>query len=180
MSELAFIGIGATGLVGGALTRERLITQTLKIGMSFGSRPKVDLATLVDDQNLVEEVVDTFSGLIEGDEGGLTKDISHDPQALDEIQGGTSIQATSGVIPGLNSSTCGHHIDDGHSLTFTTTDTVNEHITKEHLCRPGNVEHAEKEVANFIDVRLSLNAWETPFGTRNLSSQGKIRCLGAC
>jgi hypothetical protein len=38
------------------------------------------------------------------------------------------IQTTSGVVPGLNTSADGHHLDDGHSLMFTTADTTNKCI----------------------------------------------------
>ena len=104
-SELALIGISATDQVnGGALAGECLVSQTLEVGAGLGSGPEVDLATLVDDQNLVGEAVDTFSGLVEGDEGGLAKNIGHDSHRLDEIQGGTGVQTMSGVIPGLNRS----------------------------------------------------------------------------
>ena len=50
--------------------------------------------SMIKDHDLVEEVVDTLSRLIKADEGGLAEDIRHDPQTLDEIQGGTCIEPT--------------------------------------------------------------------------------------
>ena len=47
-----------------------------------------------DDHNLIEKIVDTLSGLVERNEGGLAENVRRDPQRLDEIQCGTSVQST--------------------------------------------------------------------------------------
>jgi len=59
--------------------------------------------SMIEDHELVEKVVDTLSGLVEGD-GGLTKNVSHNPQTLDEIQRGTHVEPTRQVVPQLNTS----------------------------------------------------------------------------
>ena len=125
-------------------------------------------------------VIDTFSGLVEGDEGGLAKNISHESHGLDEIQGGTGVHSTSGVIPGLNTSACGHRFGNGNSFMFTATDAADKRIANESWCGRGNVEYVERKVSDFVDERLTLNTWKASFGTGSLSSQGEIQCLGDC
>lgn len=56
--------------VSSRLPRLVLPTHVQEILPGLVSRSKVDLVTLVDDQDLVELLVDTFAGLVEGDEGG--------------------------------------------------------------------------------------------------------------
>ena len=82
-----FVGIGATGqIVGGTLTGKGLVTEAFEVGTSFRGRSGVNLAALVDDDDLVEEVVDTLTALVEGDESRLAESAGHDPQGLDQIQ----------------------------------------------------------------------------------------------
>ena len=79
----------------------------------------------------------------QGDEGGLAKSTGHRPQGLGEIQSGTGVRTVGGVIPGLNTSACGHRFGDGKSFMFTATDAADKRITNEGLCGMGDVEHAE-------------------------------------
>lgn len=41
-----------------------------------------------------------------------------------------------------------------------------------------NVEHAEKEISDFVDERLAFNARKATPGTGSLGSQGEIKSLG--
>jgi len=132
--ELAFVGVSAASqVIGSGLTGKGVVPDAFKVGTGFRSGAEVDLTSFVDDHNLVEESIDTLSRLVERNEGGLAKDVGHDPQRLDKVQGGTGVQATSRVIPGLNTSTGGHHLRDGHPFAFTTADSANERITNERL-----------------------------------------------
>ena len=156
---------------------KRLVSETLKVRTSLGGRTEIDLSALIDNDDLVEEGVDALTGLVEGDEGGLAEDVGHDPQRLDEIQGGTGVQASSGIVPGLNAGTCGHHLCDRHSLSFTAADTANERIADECLLGMGDIEHAEKEISDIIDECLALDARKTPIWAGGFSGQSEIERL---
>ena len=94
-NELTFVGISATGqTAGGTLTRKCLVTEGLKVGTSFRSRSKVDLAARVDHDDPVEEVADALTGLVEGNESGLAENVRHDPQGLDGLKCGVGVQST--------------------------------------------------------------------------------------
>ena len=173
--ELTFVGISATGqVVGGTLTGKRLVTEGLEVRTSFRSRSKIDLAALIDHEDLVEEVVDTLTGLVEGDESGLAEDVCHDSQGLDEIECGTGIQSTGGIIPGLNPSAGSHHLSDRNPLTFTATDTTNEGIADERLFGVRDVEHAEEEIFDFIDKPLASDTGKATLRAGRLSGKCEI------
>jgi hypothetical protein len=53
-------------VVGRALARKRLVAEVFKVGTCFGGRSVEYLAAFVDDHDLVEEVVDTFTSLVPG------------------------------------------------------------------------------------------------------------------
>lgn len=65
---LALVGIGTTGkVIGSALTGKRFEAKTFEVGASLRRGTIVDLSAMVHDEDLVEEVVDTFASLIPGE-----------------------------------------------------------------------------------------------------------------
>ena len=63
--ELPFIGIrAASQVVRSALTWEGFVTEALEVTTRLGGSPEENLAALVEDEDLVEEFVDTLAGLV--------------------------------------------------------------------------------------------------------------------
>ena len=61
----ALIGIGAAcQVIWGGLTGQRGVSDLFKIGTSFRRWAKEDLATFIQDKDLVELLVDLFPGLV--------------------------------------------------------------------------------------------------------------------
>lgn len=58
--------------------------------------------SLGDDGDLVELLVDSVTGLVETDNGGVPLDVGHDSENLVESQGGIGVETSSGVVPHLN------------------------------------------------------------------------------
>ena len=123
------------------LSRKRSESEILEIRSSFRGWAEVDLASVIEDDDLVEKIVDTLSRLIEADEGGLAENIRHDPQTLDEIQGSTRVEPTRRVVPGLDTSPGCHHLGDRDPFPLTTTNTRNELVTDESGLGVGDIEH---------------------------------------
>lgn len=84
--------------------------------------------TFVEDENLVELVENTFTGLVERDKGGLAHDVSKKSKRLGVIESRGSIETSSRVVPGADSGARTEHFGDGDTLSFTTGNTSNKGI----------------------------------------------------
>jgi hypothetical protein len=72
-------------------------TTTHHVLPRLASRTEVDLTTVVDDENLVELLVDTFTGLVEGDEGRHLVNVGEDAEGLGVVESGGGVETTRAI-----------------------------------------------------------------------------------
>ena len=99
--------------------------RTHHVVASFFGGPKVDLASFVNHEDLIELVVDAFSSLreenqlrgststrrtnlVERNEGSDIVDVGENPQTLGVVERSTGVESASRVVPGADARTSSH------------------------------------------------------------------------
>lgn len=147
------ISCGLTGHIG--------ISEANKVLSSLLGGTKVDFSTFIDDKNLVELLVDTFTSLVKGDEACSLEHIGENAERLGIVQGGGGIETLGCIVPGGNSRACRHHLGDRDSLALSTRDTSNFGITDEGILRVRNVQHAQEQVSDFVSELFNALSWQS-------------------
>lgn len=149
--EFALVGISAScEVIGGGLTGQVRITQIDEVLASLVSGTEEDLSARIDDEDFVKLLIDTLTGLVEGDEAGGLEDVCHDAKRLGVVEGGGGIETLRTVVPGSDGRSSGDHLGDGYSLSLTTRDTSDLSVTDEGVAGVGNVEHPEQQAEYFL------------------------------
>ena len=81
--------------VGGGLTVGRLVPHVDEVLPRPVRGTEVNLLSLVDDADLVEDLVQLLACLVDGDDTGLTADVGRDADGLDELECSRSIETSS-------------------------------------------------------------------------------------
>lgn len=75
------------------LPRKVSVAKSKEVLSSLLRGTKVDLPTSVDDENLVELLVDAFSGLVERNKRGHLEDVREDSKTLGIVESGGGIES---------------------------------------------------------------------------------------
>jgi hypothetical protein len=105
--ELAFELISASSqVVRSGLARLFKETETFEVGSRLIGRSKVDLASAIDDQNLVETLVDVLRGLVERNKGGRLVDVGESAQGASVVDGCRGVKSSSLVLISIHLNIC--------------------------------------------------------------------------
>jgi len=168
--------VGTTGQeIGSSLTGLVLPSETEHVFTSSVGRSKVDLLTLVDQEDLVELLVDTFTSLVQGDERGHFGDIGQGPDALGVIERGRGIETTRRVVPRKDTTLSTERLCDRDTFPLSTRDTTDELVSDQSSRGVLDVEHLEQGVEElFTELMLGDAAGELSGG---LASEGGLDSL---
>ena len=72
--------------VGGGLAVGRLVPHVNEVLACLARRAVIDLFTLIDDADLVEDLVQLLARLVNRDDAGLPADVGGDADGLDELE----------------------------------------------------------------------------------------------
>jgi hypothetical protein len=77
--ESSLVGVSAsTEIIGSCLTRHISVSETNEVLSCFLGWAEEDFSSFIDDENLVELFINTFTSLVQGDERGSLEDIGED------------------------------------------------------------------------------------------------------
>ncbi|KAI6755228.1 hypothetical protein HG531_004334 [Fusarium graminearum] len=119
-----------------------------------------DLPALIDDQNFVHELVNAFTGLVQGDESGSVADVCHNAKRSRVIEGGRRVQSSGRVIPGHDSRLGGQCFGDRDSLSFTTRNTSSVFVADDGASCVADTKHLhegfhdDRNISLFLDLGL--------------------------
>lgn len=82
-------------------------------------RALIEHAPFIDDQDLVHQLINAFSGLIEGGDGCSIRYIGHDTQRFGVIQSGGCIETSCRIVPADDGALGGQGLGDGNSFSLT-------------------------------------------------------------
>lgn len=115
-------------------------------------------ATSVDDKDLVHELIDTLTSLIQGDEGGTLAHVRHYTQRLGVIESGASIETTRGVIPAGDRRLGSERLGNTDTFPLTTRNAANKRVADQGVPRVNDAKHLEKRLSNDGDTALFILA----------------------
>ena len=189
--------VGTTGQeIGRCLTRLVLPSETEHVFTSTVGRSKVDLLTLVDQEDLVELLVNTFTSLIQGDErrhfaievcevrsqfvvrsichasADHSRDVGQGPDTFGIVERGRGVETTRGVVPGKDTTLTTESLGDRDTLPLSTRDTSNKLVTDKGVGSVLNVEHLEQGAEEFFTELLLRNTAGKL--ARGLASEGGL------
>lgn len=133
--------------VGGGLTGRALEAEIDKVLPGDIGAAKEDLATLVEDDGLVEQVVGGLGRLVDGHAGGVVEQLRLQAQRLAELDGVGRVETSGGVVPALQGSTRQGGLGDGDTLALTARHTSNVLVADARVDGVGNAKHGHDNIA---------------------------------
>lgn len=90
--------------------------EILEVFACFGPRAVVQQSSLGDDSDLVVQLVNTVSSLVQANDGGVALDVGQLAKDLVEAQGGVGVETSRGVVPHLDARLARQYLGDGYPL----------------------------------------------------------------
>ena len=136
--------------IGSGLTRRAFETQVDEVLLGLIGTAEEDLATLVQDSSLVEEVISALRGLVDGHAGSASEKLSLQAKGLDELDGVGRVKTSGTVIPALKGSARESSLGNGDTLSLTTRNTTDVLVTNTSVDGVADAEHGHDDVSEMV------------------------------
>jgi hypothetical protein len=155
------------------LSGEILESKTDHVSSSLGGGTVVDNSTIVENHDLVELIVNTFTSLVKGNKGSLVHDIGQKSKGFSVIKSSGSVKTSSRIVPRANGCTTTEHFPDGYSFPLSTGYTSNESVSDNSVFSVFDVEHRQEHSEDLFLELFVAETFNLSLGGLGVESESK-------
>jgi hypothetical protein len=116
-------------------------------------------------------IISSLGGLIDSKTASAAHKVRVHAQGLDELQGGSGIKASSGVVPALEGASTESYFGDGDTLAFSARNTANEVVADLGVDGVRETKYGHDDIPHVLRILLAGHIEGTDSGGTRLSGE---------